>query len=171
MEDFKIQKAKFIKLPIDENGKEILCFGDMLGHEYYIVPAESIKGEYIITGGTYQEAEKVLQKAIYNSLIEIGEDEQFAFAVAYEGEDPGMLLTFQRKCFKTELDMITEQIDIGKQNLIKNGNKEENLIIILNTKIYEKDKYKKISNIDVQYAEMPENIKIQIEVRKQEEVD
>ena len=156
---------------VDEDGKEILCFGDMLGHEYYIVPAESIKGEYIITGGTYQEAEKLFQKAIYNSLIEIGEDEQFAFAVAYEGEDPGMLLTFRRECFETELDMLTEQIDIGKQNLIRNGNKEEDLILILNTKIYEKDRYKKISNIDVQYAEMPENIKIQIEVRKQEEVD
>ena len=72
----------------------------MIGHKYIITKSSFCPKEYLILGGKDEEAEKQYEDSIYKSLIEIGESEEFAKAVAYKGEDPGMVLTFQKKCFR-----------------------------------------------------------------------
>ncbi|MCI8654253.1 MAG: hypothetical protein HFJ48_00005 [Clostridia bacterium] len=102
----KIIEAKFIKVPkpnnndIEKTTQEEFnkIFQNMIGHKYNIYLSELNK-EYIILGGATEEAEKEFQKSIYKSLISIGEDEQTAKEVAYEGEDYGSCMYFSAYCF------------------------------------------------------------------------
>lgn len=96
----KIEKLKFIKLPIDEEtGKEQKEFEEMLGHIYIAYYSETGKG-YVIIGSNSEEANKAFDNTIYKTLISAGEDEEFARACAYEGEDSGMCLYIPKECFE-----------------------------------------------------------------------
>lgn len=96
----KIEKLKFIKLPIDEEtGKEQKEFGEMLGHIYSAYYSEFGKG-YVIVGTNSEEASKAFDNTIYKTLISAGEDKEFARACAYEGEDLGMCLYIPKECFE-----------------------------------------------------------------------
>lgn len=102
----KIIEAEFIKVPepnkndIEETTQEELneIFQNMIGHKYNIYLSKFNK-EYVILEGTTEKAEKEFQKSIYKSLIAIGEDEQTAKGVAYEGEDYGACMYFSKNCF------------------------------------------------------------------------
>lgn len=99
MED-KVEKLKFVKLPIDkENGQEMKEFEGMIGYTYLGYYSEFGKG-YVITSATTEEACDAYQNSIYKSLISIGESEESAYGVAYLGEDSGMCLYFDKECFE-----------------------------------------------------------------------
>lgn len=96
----KIEKLKFIKLPIDEEtGKEQKEFEEMLGHTYSAYYSEFGKG-YVILGTNSKEASRAFDNTIYKTLISAGEYEEFARACAYEGEDSGMCLYIPKECFE-----------------------------------------------------------------------
>lgn len=94
-------EVEFIKCPINlEKGAEDKAWQNMIGYTYIITESSFVPNEYLILGGKNKEAEERYQQSMYNSLIEIGESEEFAKEVAYEGEDSGLILTFQKSCFK-----------------------------------------------------------------------
>lgn len=96
----KIEKLKFVKLPIDEEtGKEQKEFEEMLGHIYIAYYSEFGKG-YVIVGTYIKEASKAFDNTVYKTLILTGEDKEFAKACAYEGEDSGMCLYIPKECFE-----------------------------------------------------------------------
>jgi hypothetical protein len=96
----KIEKLKFVKLPIDkETGKEQKEFEEMLGHIYIAYYSEYGKG-YVIVATNSEEASRAFDNTIYKTLIAAGEDKEFARACAYEGEDSGMCLYIPKECFE-----------------------------------------------------------------------
>lgn len=96
----KIEKLKFIRLPMDEEtGKEQKEFEEMLGHTYSVYYSEFGKG-YVILGTNSKEASKAFDNTIYKTLIAAGENKEFARACAYEGEDLGMCLYIPKECFE-----------------------------------------------------------------------
>lgn len=98
---FEFEKKKFVKLPKDiYTGKELKEFESMIGHTYTVTTSCFKTDEYIVCEGETEEAEKAYQDSIYKSLKAIGESEEFAKACAYEGEDPGMCLYFNKECFE-----------------------------------------------------------------------
>lgn len=96
----EIKKLIFIKLPV-EDGKELKEFETMIGHTYNAYLSE-FNQEYVILSGLTEKGEKAYQDSIYKSMLAIGEDKEFAKAVAYEGEDAGMCLYFKKECFMEE---------------------------------------------------------------------
>lgn len=102
----KIIEAEFIKIPkpnendIERKTQEELneVFKNMLGHKYKIYLSEFNK-EYVIVCGATQEAEKQFQDSIYKSLISMGEDEETARGVAYDGQDYDGCIYFPEYCF------------------------------------------------------------------------
>lgn len=103
----KIIKAKFIKVPsvkeedIEDITQEEMnkVFENMIGHVYGIYKS-GFNGEYVIMGGITEESEKEYQESIYKSLINSGEDEDYAREVAkgevgYEG-----CIYFEESCFE-----------------------------------------------------------------------
>ena len=54
----------------------------------------------MILGGITEEAEKEYEESIYKSLIEIGEDEEYARKVAKGEEEPDGILYFPEYCFE-----------------------------------------------------------------------
>ena len=69
----KIEKLKFVKLPIDEEtGKEQKEFEEMLGHIYIAYYSEFGKG-YVILGTNSKEASRAFDNTIYKTLISAGE--------------------------------------------------------------------------------------------------
>lgn len=96
----EIKQVKFIRLPKDKDtGEEMKEFENMLGHTYRGYTS-TLNNEYVLMCGVTEEAEKAYQDSIYKSLVAIGETEEFAKACAYEGEDPGMCLYFEKECFE-----------------------------------------------------------------------
>lgn len=103
----KMLRAKFIKIPmpcendIEQTTQEELnkVFKNMLGHTYNIILSE-FNNEYVILGGTTEEAEKEFQESIYKSLIQLGEDKEYARKVATGEEDPDGCMYFPEYCFK-----------------------------------------------------------------------
>lgn len=94
----KIEKLYFYRTP-----KNLAEFSEMIGHTYKGYYSEFGKG-YVLLCGETEEAEKAYQNVIYKTLVASGEDEEFAKACAYEGEDTGMCLYFEKECFKVEED-------------------------------------------------------------------
>ena len=102
-------KAKYIKNPnvdkaLEETGQAIQddtdkIFNNMKGYIYSVYKSE-FNGEYIILGGVTLEAEKEYEESIYKSLIEIGEDEEYARKVAKGEEEPDGCLYFPEYCFE-----------------------------------------------------------------------
>ena len=102
-------KAKYIKNPdvdkaLEETGeasqKDIdKIFNNMKGYIYSVYKSE-YNGEYIILEGITEEAEKEYEESIYKSLIEIGEDEEYARKVAKGEEEPDGVLYFPEYCFE-----------------------------------------------------------------------
>lgn len=111
MSKIKVLKAKFIKVPepnendIENTTQEDLnkIFNNMLGHNYKVFLSE-FNNEYVILCGTTEDAEKQYQESIYKSLISVGESEEYAKMVAYEGEDSGMCMYFSKECFEFKED-------------------------------------------------------------------
>lgn len=96
----KIEKLKFVKLPIDEEtGKEQKEFEEMLGHIYSAYYSEFGKG-YVILGTNSKEASRAFDNTIYKTLIAAGEDKEFARACAYKRKDSGMCLYIPKECFE-----------------------------------------------------------------------
>ena len=103
----KIIEAEFIKVPkpyendIENTTQEEMdkVFKNMLGHTYKICKS-GMSNEYIILGGTTEEAEKEFQSSIYKSLIAVGEDEETARGVAYENEEYDACMYFAEECFE-----------------------------------------------------------------------
>lgn len=103
----KIIEAEFIKVPklnknnIEEITQEGLykVFNNMLGHKYKIY-LSGFNKDYVILCGTTEEAENEFENSIYKSLISIGESEETAKDVAYDGEDYGACIYFPEYCFK-----------------------------------------------------------------------
>lgn len=96
----KIEKLKFVKLPIDEEtGKEQKEFEEMLGHIYIAYYSEYGKG-YVIVATNSEEASRAYDITIYKTLIAAGEDKEFARVCAYEGKDSGMCLYIPKECFE-----------------------------------------------------------------------
>lgn len=93
----KIERLQFIKLPT-KNGREQKEFEKMLGHTYEAYYSSFGKG-YVIIGCDTEAASKAFEDTVYKTLIAAGEDEDFAKACAYEGEDPEMCLYIPKKCF------------------------------------------------------------------------
>lgn len=96
----KVEKLKFVRLPKDrETGENLKEFEEMLGHIYtgYI---SSLNNEYVLLGGETKEGETAYQNSIYKSLLAIGESEETARGVAYEGEELEMCLYFPQDCFE-----------------------------------------------------------------------
>lgn len=94
----KIEKLIFIKLPV-KDGKELEEFKDMIGHTYHAYLSEYCQ-EYIIFKGITEEGEKACKDSIYKRLLAIGENEEFAKAVAYEENNNKMCLYFPKECFR-----------------------------------------------------------------------
>ena len=102
-------KAKYIKNPhvdkaLEETGQASQedidkVFDNMKGYTYSVYKSE-FNEEYIILGGTTKEAEKEYEESIYKSLIEIGEDEEYARKVAKGEEEPDGVLYFPEYCFE-----------------------------------------------------------------------
>ena len=102
-------KAKYIKNPhVDKALKETgqasqedidKVFDNMKGYTYSVYKSE-FNQEYIILGGITKEAEKEYEESIYKSLIEIGEDEEYARKVAKGEEEPDGVLYFPEYCFE-----------------------------------------------------------------------
>lgn len=100
-------KAKFIKVPkpskndiLNTTQEELnQVFSNMIGHEYEIYLSE-FNQEYVILGGTTEEAEKQYQESIYKSLIAAGETEEYARGVAYQGEEADGCMYFEKECFE-----------------------------------------------------------------------
>lgn len=74
-------------------------FDNMKGYIYSVYKSE-YNGEYIILEGITEEAEKEYEESIYKSLIEIGEDEEYARKVAKGEEEPDGVLYFPEYCFE-----------------------------------------------------------------------
>ena len=95
-----IEELKFVKLPKDkETGEEIKDFEKMLGHTYMGYISDWTK-EYVIVASTTQEGIKAFEDSIYKHLLTIGESEETAKGVAYEGKDIEMCLYFPQYCFE-----------------------------------------------------------------------
>ena len=102
-------KAKYIKNPhvdkaLEETGQASQedidkVFDNMKGYTYSVYKSE-FNQEYIILGGITKEAEKEYEESIYKSLIEIGEDEEYARKVAKGEEEPDGVLYFPEYCFE-----------------------------------------------------------------------
>ena len=102
-------KAKYIKNPhvdkaLEETGQASQedidkVFDNMKGYTYSVYKSE-FNEEYIILGGITKEAEKEYEESIYKSLIEIGEDEEYAREVAKGEEEPDGVLYFPEYCFE-----------------------------------------------------------------------
>ena len=102
-------KAKYIKNPhvdkaLEETGQASQedidkVFDNMKGYTYSVYKSE-FNEEYIILGGITKEAEKEYEESIYKSLIEIGEDEEYARKVAKGEEEPDGVLYFPEYCFE-----------------------------------------------------------------------
>ena len=102
-------EAKYIKNPkvvkvLEETGQASQdnidkVFDNMKGHIYNVYKSE-FNGEYIILGGITEEAEKEYEESIYKSLIEIGEDKEYARKVAKGEEEPYGVLYFPEYCFE-----------------------------------------------------------------------
>ena len=96
----KLETLKFVRLPKDrETGEDLKEFEEMLGHIYtgYI---SSFNNEYVLLGGETDAGKTAYQNSIYKSLLAIGESEETAKGVAYEGEELEMCLYFPQDCFK-----------------------------------------------------------------------
>ena len=102
-------KAKYIKNPhvdkaLEETGQASQedidkVFDNMKGYTYSVYKSE-FNEEYIILGGITKKAEKEYEESIYKSLIEIGEDEEYARKVAKGEEEPDGVLYFPEYCFE-----------------------------------------------------------------------
>ena len=102
-------KAKYIKNPhvdkaLEETGQASQedidkVFDNMKGYTYSVYKSE-FNQEYIILGGITKEVEKEYEESIYKSLIEIGEDEEYARKVAKGEEEPDGVLYFPEYCFE-----------------------------------------------------------------------
>ena len=102
-------KAKYIKNPhvdraIEETGQACQdhidkVFDNMKGYTYSVYKSE-FNGEYIILGGITEEAEKEYEESIYKSLIDIGEDEEYARKAAKGEEELDGVLYFPEYCFE-----------------------------------------------------------------------
>ena len=102
-------KAKYIKNPhvdkaLEETGQASQedidkVFDNMKGYTYSVYKSE-FNEEYIILGGITKEAEKEYEESIYKSLIEIGEDEEYARKVSKGEEEPDGVLYFPEYCFE-----------------------------------------------------------------------
>ena len=102
-------KAKYIKNPhvdkaLEETGQASQedidkVFDNMKGYTYSVYKSE-FNEEYIILGGITKEAEKEYEESIYKSLIEIGQDEEYARKVAKGEEEPDGVLYFPEYCFE-----------------------------------------------------------------------
>ena len=74
-------------------------FDNMKGHIYNIYKSD-FNNEYIILEGITKEAEKEYQESIYKSLIEIGENEDYARKAARGEEEIDGVLYFPEYCFE-----------------------------------------------------------------------
>ena len=102
-------KAKYIKNPhvdkaLEETGQASQddidkVFDNMKGYTYSVYKSE-FNGEYIILGGITEEAEKEYEESIYKSLIDIGEDEEYARKAAKGEEELDGVLYFPEYCFE-----------------------------------------------------------------------
>ena len=99
--------GKFIKVPkpskndIENTTQEQFnkVFGNMLGQVYKIYLSE-FNQEYVILAGTTEKAEREFEESIYKSMIELGEDEEYARKVAKGEEELEGCMYFDKSCFE-----------------------------------------------------------------------
>lgn len=98
----KVIQAKFEQVPKTKDNtpqkKFDEVFGNMIGKKYNVYLSE-FTGEYVIFSGVDEESEKEYQNSIYKSLIESGEEEEYAKGVAYGDLEPEGCIYFEKECF------------------------------------------------------------------------